>query len=57
MFLIVKHLNPNNKLKNKITKFWTKNPLLCLYDGKNTVYDFETFKVKEEVILKKYFEK
>ena len=57
MFLLLKHLNLNDKLKNKITKFWTREPILSLFYGKNTVFDFETFTVKEEVILNKYFNK
>ena len=55
MFLLLKHLNPNNNLKNRITKFWTKEPILSLFDGRNTVFDFETFKVQEEVILNSHY--
>lgn len=57
VFLLSKYLNPNSSLKNKVTKFWNYSPLNNLFNGKNTIYDFESFKVEEMQILKMHFEK
>lgn len=55
-FLLMKHLNPNDKLSCKETRFWCKNPIESIFMGKYMVYDFNTFKIEEKKILKKYFE-
>lgn len=57
MFLLLKYLNPNIRLKDKMTTLFTYNPIKNLFYGKNTIFDFKSFVVKEEVVLKKYFEK
>ena len=54
-FLLMKYLNPNPNLKERETIFFTDNPVNSLFNGKNTIFNFKTFKVKEEVVLKKYF--
>lgn len=54
-FLLLKFLSPNDKLKTKETTLFTTNPIKNLYLGKNTVFNYKTFKVKEEVILSKHF--
>lgn len=54
-FLLLKHLNPNDKLKNKETRFWTNKPIDSLFIGKNMIFDYETFKITEGEVLKKHF--
>ena len=54
-FVLLKHLNPNDKLKIKETKFWINNPIESLFIGRNMIFDYETFKVSEEDILKRYY--
>jgi hypothetical protein len=54
-FLLDKYLNPNSSLKIKETKIFTYNPIENLFIGKNTVFNLDTFKVSEEVVLDKYF--
>ena len=43
----------NGKIKK--TKFWTKRPLLSLFYGKTTLFDFETFTVGEADLLESYY--
>lgn len=57
MFLLLKYLNPNIRLKDKMTTIFTYNPIKNIFYGKNTIFNFRSFVVKEEVVLKKYFEK
>jgi hypothetical protein len=57
MFLLLKYLNPNIRLKDKMTTIFTYNPIKNIFYGKNTIFNFKSFVVKEEVVLKKYFEK
>lgn len=57
MFLLLKYLNPNIRLKDKMTTLFTYNPIRNIFYGKNTIFNFKSFVVKEEVVLKKYFEK
>ena len=57
MFLLLKYLNPNLRLKNKMTTLFTYNPIKNLFYGKNTIFSFKSFVIKEEVVLRKYFEK
>ena len=54
-FVLLKHLNPNDKLNIKETKFWINNPIESLFIGRNMIFDYETFKVSEEDILKRYY--
>lgn len=54
-FLLIKHLNTNRKLRDKITKFWTFDPIDSLFRGRNMIFDYETFKISEEELLKKHF--
>lgn len=54
-FILLKYLNPNKDLKIKKTKFWTKRPLLSLFYGKTTLFDFETFTVCEDDLLESYY--
>ncbi len=55
MFLLMKHLNPNDELSCKETRFWCKNPIESIFMGRYTIYDFETFKVEEKKVLKNHF--
>ena len=55
MFLLMKYLNPNNKLKEKETRFWCNNPIECIFMGRYTIFNFETFKTEEKIILKNHF--
>jgi stage IV sporulation protein FB len=57
MFLLLKYLNPNIRLKDKMTTLFTYNPIKNIFYGKNTIFNFKTFVVKEEVVLRKYFKK
>ena len=57
MFLLLKYLNPNIRLNYKMTTLFTYNPIRNIFYGKNTIFNFKSFVVKEEVVLKKYFEK
>lgn len=57
MFLLLKYLNPNIRLKDKMTTIFTYNPIKNIFYGKNTIFNFKSFVVKEKVVLKKYFEK
>ena len=51
----LKYLNPNKDLKSKETKLWCTNPIECLFLGRYTIFNFETFKTEEKVILKNHF--
>ena len=57
MFLLLKYLNPNLRLKDKMTTLFTYNPIKNIFYGTNTIFNFKSFIVKEEVVLRKYFEK
>jgi stage IV sporulation protein FB len=57
MFLLLKYLKPNIRLKDKMTTLFTYNPIKNIFYGKNTIFNFKTFVVKEEVVLRKYFKK
>lgn len=54
-FTLLKYLNKNSNLKDKETRFWVNNPIDNLFIGKNMVFDYETFKVREEEVLNKYY--
>lgn len=54
-FMLYKYLKPNDKFKEKTTRFWTYNPLNSLFKGYNTTFDYDSFKVSEKTLLEKHF--
>lgn len=55
MFLLMKHLTPNKSLKHKETKIWCNNPIDNLFIGRYIIFNFDTFKVEEQMVLKNHF--
>lgn len=54
-FKLEKHLHPNHLLKPKLTRHYLFNPLSFLFYGYNTFFDYESFIIGEEQLLKKEY--
>ena len=56
-FILIKHLYPNLKFREKTTRFWTYSPIDNIFYQKIMTFDYESFKISEKEILLKYFSK
>lgn len=57
LFTTNKYFYPNAKLPKKRVKHWWKHPVFSTYSGKNNIYDFSSYDLNENVVLKDYIEK
>ena len=55
MYLLLKHLNPNIDFKHKETKIWSNNPIANLFFDRYLIFNFDSFKIEEKVILENHF--
>ena len=53
--VLIKYLSPNYNFKKYKTKFWTNNLVDSLFHQRILEFDFSTFTVSEEEVLRKFY--